>query len=179
MSRRASSDCHVPVIYTEFLQALLASSTFRIQEGLDVNKLGLETPSPHRSQPTTPTVIPPTPTPVAGPSRAPPSPASSSNELFYDTEDPEPTAQRRSMYRSPGTSSSPDLATLLRKAKERGGVGVPKSNRDRRRPDDPPPLPNQITSIAYASNAPRSKNRLQRTTTNGDGDKVRSRNTTF
>ncbi|KAJ7096338.1 hypothetical protein C8R44DRAFT_812767 [Mycena epipterygia] len=88
------------------------------------------------------------------------------------------------MYRSPGTSSSPDLATLLRKAKERGGVGVPKSNRDRRRPDDPPPLPNQITSIAYASNPSKSKNRLQRTTTNGDGDKppkssVRSKTSAF
>ena len=31
--------------------------------------------------------------------------------------------KRRSLYRSPGTSSSPDLATLLRKAKERGGGG--------------------------------------------------------
>ncbi len=30
--------------------------------------------------------------------------------------------RRRSLFRSPGTSSSPDLATLVRKAKERGGV---------------------------------------------------------
>ncbi|KAJ7178525.1 hypothetical protein C8R43DRAFT_973640 [Mycena crocata] len=69
------------------------------------------------------------------------------------------------MYRSPGTSSSPDLATLLRKAKDRGGT-VSAKNRDRR--EQPPPMPNQITSIAYAGNAPKAKNKLQRTTTNGD-----------
>ncbi|KAJ6475350.1 hypothetical protein C8R47DRAFT_1143196 [Mycena vitilis] len=72
------------------------------------------------------------------------------------------------MYRAAGTSSSPDLATLLRKAKERGSVVSPKS-RDRRHKDDPPPVPTQITSIAYAGNPPKSKNKLQRSTTNGDG----------
>ncbi|KAJ6586908.1 hypothetical protein DFH09DRAFT_238042 [Mycena vulgaris] len=191
----------------DFEQALLAEGTFRLNEGLDVNKLGAESPSPMKTswqpstptpaggstlaattaswQPATPTVVPPTPSPVAGPSRHPPSPASSSNDLFYDTEDPDTASNRRSMYRSPGTSSSPDLATLLRKAKERGGVVSPalKNTRDRRRPDDPPPLPNQITSIAYAGN-PKGKNRLQRTTTNGESDKpakssVRSKTTAF
>ncbi|KAJ7084372.1 hypothetical protein B0H15DRAFT_393041 [Mycena belliarum] len=77
------------------------------------------------------------------------------------------------MYRSPGTSSSPDLATLLRKAKERGGVVSPalRAAQERRRADEPPPLPgtHQITSIAYASPPVSKKNRLQRSTTNGDG----------
>jgi hypothetical protein len=48
------------------------------------------------------------------------------------------------MYRSPGTSSSPDLATLLKKAKERGGssanvVGA-LGRKDKRR-EGHPPLP--------------------------------------
>ncbi|KAF8973305.1 hypothetical protein BDZ97DRAFT_1752291 [Flammula alnicola] len=53
-----------------------------------------------------------------------PSPASSSHDLVTDVEEAERQTNRRSMYRSPGTSSSPDLATLLRKAKERGGAMV-------------------------------------------------------
>ncbi|KAJ7725837.1 hypothetical protein DFH07DRAFT_853529 [Mycena maculata] len=155
----------------DFEAALLQDGTFRLQEGLDVNKLGVESPSPRRTSgtPGTPTVIPATPTPVAGPSRVSgSSPSGSSSEQYYDAEDTDRAAARRSMYRSPGTSSSPDLATLLRKAKERGGVVSPK-NRDRRRPDDPPPppMPNQITSIAYAS-SPKGKNKLQRSTTNGE-----------
>ncbi|KAJ7647350.1 hypothetical protein FB45DRAFT_782018 [Roridomyces roridus] len=126
--------------------------------------------------PGTPTVIPATPT--AGPSRVTASPSgSSSGEMYYDAEDPERVAARRSMYRSPGTSSSPDLATLLRKAKERGGVVSPAlKNRERRRDDEsPPPIPNQITSIAYASaNPPKGKNKLQRTTTNGEEKEKKS-----
>lgn len=43
--------------------------------------------------------------------------------------------RRRSLYRAPGTSSSPDLATLVRKAKERGGV-VPQAEKRAE-----PPLP--------------------------------------
>ncbi|KAJ7462291.1 hypothetical protein B0H11DRAFT_2285624 [Mycena galericulata] len=155
----------------DFEAALLQDGTFLLKEGLDVNTLGVETPSPRRGTPGTPTVIPATPTPVAGPSRVSASPSgSSSNEIYYDTEDPDRVAARRSMYRSPGTSSSPDLATLLRKAKERGGVVSPGlKSRDRRRADDPPPMPNQITSIAYASGDPlKGKNKLLRTTTNGE-----------
>lgn len=99
--------------------------------------------TPRNIQPSTPTVVPPTPTPLAGPSSAKipsPSPASSFNDLFYEpAEDTERQNNRRSMYRSPGTSSSPDLATLLRKAKERGGV-VGAHHKEKRR-ESPPPLP--------------------------------------
>ncbi|CAK5265616.1 unnamed protein product [Mycena citricolor] len=100
------------------------------------------------------------------------SPTRSSEELFYDAEEPhndsnrerEPT-NRRSMYRAQGTSSSPDLATLLRKAKERGGVVPPgvKNTLDRRRFEEPPPLPNSFVSPS------KGKNKLQRTPTNGEG----------
>ncbi|KAJ7045497.1 hypothetical protein C8F04DRAFT_436332 [Mycena alexandri] len=135
----------------DFEAALLTDNTFRFHEGIDVAKLGVDfTPSPRRT-PATPTVIPATPTPV--PQRRPPSPPS-------EDDDDERAPHRRSMYRAPGTSSSPDLATLLRKAKERGAV-VPKSRHDQS-------PPSQITSIAYAGNPPKGKNKLQRTTTNGD-----------
>jgi PH/SEC7 domain-containing protein len=60
-------------------------------------------------------------------------------------EEAERQTNRRSMYRAPGTSSSPDLATLLRKAKERGGTGAPTvgalGRKDKRRDEPPPPLP--------------------------------------
>ncbi|KAF7376130.1 Sec7-like domain belongs to guanine nucleotide exchange factors [Mycena sanguinolenta] len=142
----------------DFEAALLGDGTFQLREGLDVDKLGLDSPSPRRTTPTTPAtpvVVPPTPTGAAGPSRRPPSPMS-------DEEDPERSAYRRSMYRAPGTASSPDLATLLRKAKDRAT-----------RRDPPPPIPNQITSIAYAgNNPPPKKNKLQRIQTNGEGEKV-------
>jgi hypothetical protein len=160
----------------DFEAALLAEGTFKLREGLDVSQLGHDSPmpSPLRSstpgrQPATPNVVPPTPTPVAGPSRRPPSPPTD------DDEDPQAGVNRRSMYRAPGTSSSPDLATLLRKAKERGTVLSPKARASQQRrngTEEPPPVPNQITSIAYASNSPKGKNKLQRSTTNGDGDKV-------
>ena len=50
---------------------------------------------------------------------------------------------RRSIYRSPGTSSSPDLATLLRRARERGGAVVAggKKDKERRREREQPPPP--------------------------------------
>ncbi|KAF9531604.1 hypothetical protein CPB83DRAFT_786238 [Crepidotus variabilis] len=79
-----------------------------------------------------------------------PTPASSSHDLVTDVEEAERQTNRRSMYRSPGTSSSPDLATLLRKAKERGGPvpagatnGGGIGRKDKRRDDHPPPLPDQ------------------------------------
>lgn len=104
-----------------------------------------------------------------------PSPASSSNDLFYDAsatlttqEDAGPSERehekererqqqqqtnRRSLYRSPGTSSSPDLATLLKKAKERGTV-LPQGygKKDKRKEEQPPPLPTGkgISSAASA-----------------------------
>ncbi|KAJ2918016.1 hypothetical protein MD484_g2383, partial [Candolleomyces efflorescens] len=55
---------------------------------------------------------------------------------------------RRSLYRSPGTSSSPDLATLLRKAKERGEpVNIAKLKKEyphsSKSKHEPPPLPDR------------------------------------
>ncbi|KAI6046151.1 hypothetical protein EDC04DRAFT_2865015 [Pisolithus marmoratus] len=108
-----------------------------------------------RQAPATPVIVPPTPSPapVAGTTsatsaqRAPSS--SSSNEVFYDAEDTDmQQSKRRSIYRSPGTSSSPDLATLMRKAKERGGV-VPThlvQSQKEKRSEPPPPLPSAARS---------------------------------
>ena len=53
---------------------------------------------------------------------------------------------RRSLYRSPGTSSSPDLATLLRKAKEKGDTaGIQKLRKEHphsgRAKQEVPPMP--------------------------------------
>ncbi|KAF7315734.1 Sec7-like domain belongs to guanine nucleotide exchange factors [Mycena indigotica] len=108
----------------DFEAALNGDGTVRLKEGVDVSQLGLDaSPSPRR-QPATPTVIPATP-----------------NNLNRDYD-----VHRRSMYRSPGTSSSPDLATLLRK--------------ERASPNVPP--------------VPKSKNKLQRTTTNGEEKPAKS-----
>ncbi|KAH9858835.1 hypothetical protein C2E23DRAFT_880256 [Lenzites betulinus] len=135
----------------DFEQALRAGGTVLLREGFDVDELGADLSnasiSPFSSprgylglQPATPVIVPPTPSPVNSAGRAATapstssltSPSSSTSEVFYDA--PEDTAdyqtKRRSMYRSPGTASSPDLATLLRKAKERSGVG---GSRDGRR----------------------------------------------
>ncbi|KAI0630210.1 hypothetical protein C8Q77DRAFT_1233183 [Trametes polyzona] len=123
-------------------------------------------------QPATPIVVPPTPSPANSAGRATTSssnnvvtlpssgsltsPSSSTSEVFYDA--PEDTAdyqtKRRSMYRSPGTASSPDLATLLRKAKERSGVGGskdarkggPSASSSSREPPSPMPTP-QVTPV--------------------------------
>ena len=153
----------------DFEQALRAEGTVVLREGVDVNSLGADAspanskswPSPPTStpvartisrvalQPSTPIVVPPTPSPAptrsmtdssaAGSSLQPPSPH---NDLFNDPEDPERQTNRRSLYRSPGTSSSPDLATLLRKAKERGEPAVTVSGTGHhKRRESPPPLP--------------------------------------
>jgi PH and SEC7 domain-containing protein len=83
--------------------------------------------TPHTGfQPATPTVVPPTPSPTrrpaalaTGPTRSSTS-SSSGREVFYDAqEDTDLQTKRRSMYRSPGTASSPDLATLLKKTRTR------------------------------------------------------------
>jgi hypothetical protein len=110
-------------------------------------------------QPGTPVIVPPTPTPVsatAGPSSSitpafasssSPSTPQNQHDTFYDpAEDTERLTNRRSIYRSPGTSSSPDLTTLLRKAKEKGGViGAQQyknlKDRERKKDEPPPPLP--------------------------------------
>ncbi|KAF8315923.1 hypothetical protein DL93DRAFT_2135548, partial [Clavulina sp. PMI_390] len=80
--------------------------------------------------PATPTVVPPTP--LAGNSPADPA-RQADNGFDSSSVDPaianvnvpplpDNASKRRSLLRSPGTASSPDLATLVRKAKERGGV---------------------------------------------------------
>ncbi|KAJ3896245.1 hypothetical protein GG344DRAFT_36990 [Lentinula edodes] len=163
----------------DFEQALQGQGTVILKEGVDINTLGVvESPSPaplpkspkydpkyrtpssntKKPQPSTPTIVPPTPSPVAGPSNAKIPQMSPSNDFFSDNDD-DNTARhvnRRSMYRSPGTSSSPDLATLLRKAKERGGmVSSAHFQRDRRR-ESPPPLP-QFPNSPYASPMPKTK----------------------
>jgi len=47
---------------------------------------------------------------------------------LYDAEDREHQVRRRSMYRSPGSASSPDLVTLLKKTKQRNGLANANSN---------------------------------------------------
>lgn len=139
----------------DFEEALRAEGTVVLKEGFDVNSLGIESPSspepssrygtPQRGMPSTPTVIPPTP--LSGRSNGTssaksPSPSNppSSNDPFSDSNDLDRQINRRSMYRSPGTSSSPDLATLLRKAKEKGSSINVQNAREKRR-ESPPPLP--------------------------------------
>ncbi|KAI0305683.1 hypothetical protein B0F90DRAFT_1815266 [Multifurca ochricompacta] len=156
-----------------FEQALQASGTVVIKEGIDVDSLGQDlTPSlmflsststlspsssitssrPHSMIQSTATSLmaPPTPTqpksPVTSPTSRPhasasTSASSSSNDLFYDVEDPDYQTRRRSMYRSQGTASSPDLATLVRKAKQRGSILPPQLTGKDRRHETAPPLP--------------------------------------
>lgn len=143
----------------DFEQALRAEGTVVLKESLDVDALGVldtsnasfaslspfSSPDPPANvQPATPTVVPPTPSPSSRPAAAT-SPAaapaalpsrgstssSSGRDIFYDAqEDTDLQTKRRSMYRSPGTASSPDLATLLRKSRSkdagasRGGSGA-------------------------------------------------------
>ncbi|THH27852.1 hypothetical protein EUX98_g6347 [Antrodiella citrinella] len=73
-------------------------------------------------QPATPTIVPPTPSPNtrhvgSSSSSRTHEPVQDSPEIYYDAENADLQTKRRSMYRAPGTASSPDLATLLRKAK--------------------------------------------------------------
>ncbi|KAL5528345.1 hypothetical protein ACEPAF_7481 [Sanghuangporus sanghuang] len=56
---------------------------------------------------------------------------SASNERFFDAQqDADVRTKRRSLLRSPGTASSPDLATLVRRAKEKHSH-ISKRSRDR------------------------------------------------
>ncbi|KAJ3823819.1 hypothetical protein EV361DRAFT_794093 [Lentinula raphanica] len=168
----------------DFEQALQSQGTVVLKEGIDINTLGVvESPSPaplpkspkydpkyrtppsnntKKFQPSTPTIVPPTPSPIAGPSSAK-IPQMPSNDFFNDNDDDNTSrhVNRRSMYRSPGTSSSPDLATLLRKAKDKGGViSSAHLQRDRRR-ESPPPLP-QFPASPYASPIPKGKGNQSR-----------------
>ncbi|KAI1794173.1 hypothetical protein LXA43DRAFT_971422 [Ganoderma leucocontextum] len=134
----------------DFEQALRTSGTVVLKEALDVERLGrgpedqsdasitlsLASPPQQRGylglQPATPIIVPPTPSPGHSAARIGlastsylASPSSSTSEVFYDApEDIDYQTRRRSMYRAQGTASSPDLATLLRKAKERGTGGA-------------------------------------------------------
>ncbi|KNZ80519.1 PH and SEC7 domain-containing protein C11E3.11c [Termitomyces sp. J132] len=154
----------------DFEQALRGESTVMLKEGLDVNSLGVDTsPSPmnasfasstparqytpRKQQPATPNVVPPTPVPAPVPppiqNEGSSSQSSSSQDVYYDAEDTtERQTNRRSMYRSPGTSSSPDLATLLRKAKEKGGVIGTQHKRENRRESPPLPTPTERPSTS-------------------------------
>lgn len=161
----------------DFEQALRGEGTFVIKEGLDVDTLGVldtslaslspfSSPSPPPKtppfiglQPATPTIVPPTPTP---PSRGAPvssssssrlrhrdsSSTSSSNDIFYDAEDTSVQTKRRSMYRAIGTASSPDLATLLRKAKAKEAAGKDGRSKDERRGG----TPSHLTADHYGGN---------------------------
>lgn len=113
-----------------FEQALHSQDTVLIREGIDVNALGAGTETnissglPRSLQigvnPPTPATLPPTPSPSnhgAGPSSSAKTYPTTPNDSFYNAEDRDYQTKRRSMYRSPGSASSPDLATLMRKKK--------------------------------------------------------------
>ena len=156
-----------------FEQALQAGGTVVIREGIDVDTLGQDlTPPPnilsssptnssrphsmvHSTAPPSSAQLKTSPTsPASRPAAsASTSASSSSNDLFYDAEDPEYQTRRRSMYRSQGTASSPDLATLVRKAKQRGSI-LP-NGKDRRQ-ETAPPLPSGPHAPSDLSSRPRN-----------------------
>ncbi|KAL1717370.1 hypothetical protein EV715DRAFT_203332 [Schizophyllum commune] len=162
----------------DFEEALRQESTTHKLKESDVSALGMGMDSPMsarsprtpntRNQPPTPIVVPPTPSQSQQggdhedqDSTRPPS-AASSQDVFYDAaEDERDRAERnpnrRSIYRATGTSSSPDLATLMRKARERGGTVTARLKdeklQQRRGESPPPPLPSASGS---SSTRPRS-----------------------
>ena len=170
-----------------FEQALEAGETMVIKEGIDFDSLGDDSaPSlkyPSSSSPLSPpssssssrphSMLPPrAKNSLASPTtRAPASisastsASSSSNDLFYDAEDPDYQTKRRSMYRSQGTASSPDLATLVRKAKQRGSI-LPVSNNKDKRHEVAPPLPASSGPHPPPNPAPRHR---QRSSTSSSG----------
>lgn len=169
----------------DFEQALRAEGTVVLREGVDVNSLGVDaSPANSKSwsspatstpvarsisrvalQPSTPIVVPPTPSPAPNSSTrlmttntvssaiGSSLQSSSPQARDDDLEDSERQTNRRSLYRSPGTSSSPDLATLLRKAKERGGPAVVSATGHHKRHESPPPLPDATTQQSSSSNS--------------------------
>ncbi|KAG1869818.1 hypothetical protein C8R48DRAFT_791069 [Suillus tomentosus] len=163
----------------DFEQALRHGGTVKLKESLDINTLGVsDSPAPpaheftspssrppsrdsrtplgrahaHAHAPPTPVIVPPTPSPGPGPSSARCSSTTSSNDIFFDAEDSDMQTRRRSLYRASGTSSSPDLATLVRKAKERGGV-VPQVEK---RAEPPLPVHGGASRLGVGSSRPRS-----------------------
>lgn len=134
----------------DFEQALRQEGTVRIKESVDVSLLGMEgSPNPSFSTPRAAQPFNAHPPTLFGSSKQGHLASSSINEQ----EDVVRYANRRSIYRSPGTSSSPDLATLVRKAKERGGAipNVPHYLKERTKAP-PPPLP----STGSTTTRPRS-----------------------
>ncbi|KAF5354747.1 hypothetical protein D9756_005253 [Leucocoprinus leucothites] len=138
-------------------------------------------------QPGTPVVVPPTPTPASASSTPGQSssstpestlatatpPSQSQHDVFYDLveDDAERQTNRRSIYRSAGTSSSPDLTTLLRKAKERGGVISTQQyknlrEREKKREEPAPPLPSFDRPSTASSSNITSRQRSSTTSTN-------------
>ncbi|KAI9509413.1 hypothetical protein F5148DRAFT_1275258 [Russula earlei] len=140
-----------------FEQALQAGETMVIRQGIDIVRLGGEedmAPSSMIQQTDSPPLPPPTPAQLkrslASPAHGPLASASASasttssscsDELFYDAEDPDYQTKRRSMYRSQGTASSPDLATLVRKAKQRASILPSQLISKDKRHEATPPLP--------------------------------------
>ncbi|ESK85219.1 guanine nucleotide exchange factor [Moniliophthora roreri MCA 2997] len=134
----------------DFEAALQQEGTFVIKEGIDVNELGKgfdsPAPTPSRPQPATPIIVPPTPSQRLERHHTIHNPGDMSDEDTNGNSGvggsgTHHNVNRRSMYRSPGSSSSPDLATLLRKSKERatrdgGGGGGGRSDKERDRDRD-------------------------------------------
>lgn len=151
------------------------SSSYSAPSGTPVNRSISRVPL----QPPTPVIVPPSPSPLSSPAvpnsvncgrmlgggnsagsspvvpkNVTASPSIPAKDLpAGSAEEAERQTNRRSMYRAPGTSSSPDLATLLRKAKERGGTVTPTvgalGRRDKRR-EEPPPLPDNCNVVRHA-----------------------------
>ena len=144
---------------------MTSDGTVHITPSVDESKLGVVTPQSKRRlpgdasfaddsidislttsrnqpqltlQPATPKVVPPTPEMNPVSSTPPVNFQSSDTSDFSDDVETDP--KRRSLLRSPGTSSSPDLATLVRKAKERGGI----VGADKMPGDSKPSLPLQV-----------------------------------
>jgi hypothetical protein len=179
MRRRSRNDM-------SFEQALEAGETMVIKEGIDFDSLGEDSAPalkflsssppfspPSSSSPCLQSMLPPraknsiaSPAPRAPASiSASTSASSSSNDLFYDAEDPDYQTKRRSMYRSQGTASSPDLATLVRKAKQRASI-LPISNNKDKRHEVAPPLPASPNPNPPPNPAPRHR---QRSSTSSSG----------
>ncbi|KAL1748693.1 hypothetical protein HDZ31DRAFT_29171 [Schizophyllum fasciatum] len=171
----------------DFEEALRQESTTHRLKESDVSALGLGMDSPAsarsprtpntRTQPPTPIVVPPTPSQSQQggdhdelDATRPPS-AASSQDVFYDAAEGERGSgsgernpNRRSIYRATGTSSSPDLATLMRKARERGGTvsaSLKAEKLQQRRPESPPPPLPSASGSSSSSARPRSSTTIQ------------------
>lgn len=160
----------------DFEEALRAGDTFVLKEGPDLSTLGADstshkvdilaapTPPPTERRrggtqpprigltPSTPRGVPPSAAVGDGSGRQRMAPAAStpSVPVTPTPADPQWDPKRRSMYRGVGTASSPDLATLVKKQREKG-IAHPK----RQQQDTPlPPLP--VTQTQERATRPRS-----------------------